>query len=202
MPAKAWKRSIRGNNFCFASHLYGVFWRAQTCCTFANDLSSNCNWFSIALSLFKDTVHLHFYLNFCRTYVSLCLILQIWFQGLKRSWMLHHWFGMSDEGDYVLDTELRLNFVKIHIIWWWWTIIGTDAHLAYIFCCHLIASTVVAHAGDGNFHTLVLFDPTQEEQRQEAERLNQFMVHAALSLEGTLHPTSCSSRIINIEICF
>ncbi|KAK7273707.1 hypothetical protein RIF29_14766 [Crotalaria pallida] len=48
-----------------------------------------------------------------------------------------------------------------------------------------LVCTVIAHAGDGNFHTIILFDPTQEEQRQEAERLNQFMVHAALSLEGT-----------------
>lgn len=44
---------------------------------------------------------------------------------------------------------------------------------------------VVAHAGDGNFHTLMLFDPSQEEQRREAERLNQFMVDTALSMEGT-----------------
>ncbi|KAA8518422.1 hypothetical protein F0562_015896 [Nyssa sinensis] len=45
--------------------------------------------------------------------------------------------------------------------------------------------TVIAHAGDGNFHTAILFDPNQEEQRQEAERLNHFMVHTALSMEGT-----------------
>ncbi|KAI9153123.1 hypothetical protein LWI28_006182 [Acer negundo] len=44
---------------------------------------------------------------------------------------------------------------------------------------------VVAHAGDGNFHTVIMFDPKDEEQRQEAERLNHFMVHAALSMEGT-----------------
>lgn len=44
---------------------------------------------------------------------------------------------------------------------------------------------VVAHAGDGNFHTLIMFDPSQEEQRREAERLNHFMVHTALSMEGT-----------------
>lgn len=43
---------------------------------------------------------------------------------------------------------------------------------------------VVAHAGDGNFHTLIMFDPSQEEQRREAERLNHFMVHTALSMEG------------------
>ncbi|KAJ8460094.1 hypothetical protein OPV22_033020 [Ensete ventricosum] len=44
---------------------------------------------------------------------------------------------------------------------------------------------VIAHAGDGNFHTVIMFDPEREEQRQEAERLNHFMVHTALSLEGT-----------------
>ncbi|WOL15301.1 D-lactate dehydrogenase [Canna indica] len=44
---------------------------------------------------------------------------------------------------------------------------------------------VIAHAGDGNFHAVVMFDPAQEEQRQEAERLNHLMVHTALSMEGT-----------------
>lgn len=47
-------------------------------------------------------------------------------------------------------------------------------------------STVIAHAGDGNFHTVVLFDPNQEDQRKEAERLNNFMVHTALEMEGLL----------------
>ncbi|KAG0481292.1 hypothetical protein HPP92_012150 [Vanilla planifolia] len=45
--------------------------------------------------------------------------------------------------------------------------------------------TVIAHAGDGNFHTLIFFDPENEEQQREAERLNNFMVHTALSMEGT-----------------
>ncbi|GAU17558.1 hypothetical protein TSUD_341020 [Trifolium subterraneum] len=48
-----------------------------------------------------------------------------------------------------------------------------------------LVCTVIAHAGDGNFHTVILFDPTKEEEQQEAERLNNFMVHAALLLEGT-----------------
>uniref|UniRef100_A0A1S4CQU7 D-lactate dehydrogenase [cytochrome], mitochondrial-like isoform X2 n=1 Tax=Nicotiana tabacum TaxID=4097 RepID=A0A1S4CQU7_TOBAC len=47
-----------------------------------------------------------------------------------------------------------------------------------------LTCTVIAHAGDGNFHTIVLFDPTKKEQRREAERLNHFMVHTALSMEG------------------
>ncbi|KAF7851987.1 hypothetical protein BT93_L1686 [Corymbia citriodora subsp. variegata] len=48
-----------------------------------------------------------------------------------------------------------------------------------------LTCTIVAHAGDGNFHTLVLFDPSEDDQRQEAERLNHLMVHIALSMEGT-----------------
>lgn len=48
-----------------------------------------------------------------------------------------------------------------------------------------LVCTVIAHAGDGNFHTVILFDPDQEEQRKEAERLNHFMVHIALAMEGT-----------------
>jgi FAD/FMN-containing dehydrogenase len=47
-----------------------------------------------------------------------------------------------------------------------------------------INSTVIAHAGDGNFHTVILFDPNIEEHRREAERLNQFMVYTALSMDG------------------
>ncbi|XP_057778356.1 D-lactate dehydrogenase [cytochrome], mitochondrial [Salvia miltiorrhiza] len=48
-----------------------------------------------------------------------------------------------------------------------------------------LVCTVIAHAGDGNFHCVVLFDPDKEEQRKEAERLNCFMVHAALDMDGT-----------------
>ncbi|KAL0736445.1 hypothetical protein Bca4012_012655 [Brassica carinata] len=44
---------------------------------------------------------------------------------------------------------------------------------------------VIAHAGDGNFHTCIMFDPNDEEQRKEAERLNNLMVHSALSMDGT-----------------
>ncbi|XP_050244505.1 D-lactate dehydrogenase [cytochrome], mitochondrial-like isoform X2 [Quercus robur] len=48
-----------------------------------------------------------------------------------------------------------------------------------------LVCTALAHAGDGNFHTNILFDPNIEEHRREAERLNKFMVLTALSMEGT-----------------
>ncbi|KAH0971843.1 hypothetical protein GBA52_023999 [Prunus armeniaca] len=47
-----------------------------------------------------------------------------------------------------------------------------------------LTCTVIAHAGDGNFHSLILFDPYNEEHRREAQRLNHFMVHTALSMEA------------------
>lgn len=57
--------------------------------------------------------------------------------------------------------------------------------LVFLMPYFILRSTVIAHAGDGNFHTVILFDPSKEEDRQEAERLNRFMVHTALSMEGT-----------------
>ena len=44
---------------------------------------------------------------------------------------------------------------------------------------------IVGHVGDGNFHIAYLIDPTQPEQRETAERLNEQLVHHALKLEGT-----------------
>ncbi|GMN39628.1 hypothetical protein TIFTF001_008855 [Ficus carica] len=65
-----------------------------------------------------------------------------------------------------------------------------------------LVCTVIAHAGDGNFHTVVLFDPTKEEQRREAERLNHFMVHTALAMEDLFlhtcrysHPRPSNARL-------
>jgi D-lactate dehydrogenase (cytochrome) len=44
---------------------------------------------------------------------------------------------------------------------------------------------IVGHVGDGNYHVAYLIDPTQPEQRQIAEDLNQKLVQRALRLEGT-----------------
>ena len=44
---------------------------------------------------------------------------------------------------------------------------------------------IVGHVGDGNFHIAYMIDPAKPEQRVLAERLNDQLVHHALSLEGT-----------------
>lgn len=47
-----------------------------------------------------------------------------------------------------------------------WVCIIYNAH-----CLSFFNSTVIAHAGDGNFHVVVQFDPTKEEQPREVVRL-------------------------------
>ena len=51
--------------------------------------------------------------------------------------------------------------------------------------CIPVNRMLIAYAGDGNFHTMMLFDPVNDDQQREAERLKNFMVHAALSMVGT-----------------
>ena len=43
----------------------------------------------------------------------------------------------------------------------------------------------VAHAGDGNAHHFIVFDPQIKSEETEAKRLNSFLVAAAIKLEGT-----------------
>ena len=47
-----------------------------------------------------------------------------------------------------------------------------------------VYSPIVSHAGDGNFHTIIMFDPSNQKQAKEAVRLSEFMVHTALSMDG------------------
>ncbi len=44
---------------------------------------------------------------------------------------------------------------------------------------------VVGHVGDGNYHMLILFDPDNAEQAEEASKLSAHIVHEALKLQGT-----------------
>lgn len=44
---------------------------------------------------------------------------------------------------------------------------------------------IVAHAGDGNFHVVIMFDPNKEEDIQQAKALAANMAHRAIELSGT-----------------
>lgn len=44
---------------------------------------------------------------------------------------------------------------------------------------------IVGHVGDGNFHTVIAFDPTNAAENHEAHRLNRKMVNRAIGMEGT-----------------
>ena len=48
-----------------------------------------------------------------------------------------------------------------------------------------LPAPIVGHAGDGNFHVSFVLDPNDSKEMAEAQRLNQRLVHRALSLDGT-----------------
>jgi D-lactate dehydrogenase (cytochrome) len=48
-----------------------------------------------------------------------------------------------------------------------------------------LPAPIVGHAGDGNFHSGFVLNPNDPKEMEEAERLNQRLVHRALSLDGT-----------------
>jgi D-lactate dehydrogenase (cytochrome) len=48
-----------------------------------------------------------------------------------------------------------------------------------------LPAPIVGHAGDGNFHVSFVLNPNDPREMKEAERLNERVVHRALSLDGT-----------------
>jgi D-lactate dehydrogenase (cytochrome) len=44
---------------------------------------------------------------------------------------------------------------------------------------------ILGHVGDGNFHCIILADPTSPAEMDEAERLNQRIMRRALAMDGT-----------------
>ena len=60
-------------------------------------------------------------------------------------------------------------------------IIETQKDLAASF----LPAPIVGHAGDGNFHVGFVIYPNEPKEMAEAERLNDRLVHRALSLDGT-----------------
>jgi D-lactate dehydrogenase (cytochrome) len=48
-----------------------------------------------------------------------------------------------------------------------------------------LPAPIIGHAGDGNFHVGFVLNPSDPREMAEAERLNERVVHRALSLDGT-----------------
>jgi D-lactate dehydrogenase (cytochrome) len=44
---------------------------------------------------------------------------------------------------------------------------------------------ILGHVGDGNFHCVIVVDPTNQAEMEEAERLNQRVMRRALAMDGT-----------------
>lgn len=48
-----------------------------------------------------------------------------------------------------------------------------------------VIAGILGHVGDGNFHVLMLIDPTKPEEREAAEAVNDRLTARALAMEGT-----------------
>jgi D-lactate dehydrogenase (cytochrome) len=60
-------------------------------------------------------------------------------------------------------------------------IVATEKDVALSF----LPALIVGHAGDGNFHLVIVVNPNEPLEMAEAERLNERLVHLALSFDGT-----------------
>ena len=60
-------------------------------------------------------------------------------------------------------------------------IVATEKDVAASF----LPALIVGHAGDGNFHLIIVVNPNEPMEMAEAERLNERLVHLALSFRGT-----------------
>lgn len=48
-----------------------------------------------------------------------------------------------------------------------------------------LQAPLVSHAGDGNFHLFILFDPKNFNEMREAHRINENLIKRAIEMEGT-----------------
>ncbi len=60
---------------------------------------------------------------------------------------------------------------------------GTENHRRV--AASFLPALIVGHAGDGNFHLIIVVNPNEPMEMAEAERLNERLVHLALSFDGT-----------------
>lgn len=47
-------------------------------------------------------------------------------------------------------------------------------------------ASVVGHVGDGNFHQVVMYNPSKEEERAAVQNCVDIMIQRALEMEGTV----------------
>jgi D-lactate dehydrogenase (cytochrome) len=48
-----------------------------------------------------------------------------------------------------------------------------------------LTGSIVGHVGDGNFHSIILYDPEKPEERKKVEGLVKNMISRAIEMEGT-----------------
>ena len=46
-------------------------------------------------------------------------------------------------------------------------------------------ASILGHVGDGNFHESILYDTTDQDEKERVRRCVRDMVHRAISMEGT-----------------
>ena len=51
---------------------------------------------------------------------------------------------------------------------------------------HNLIAPMVGHVGDGNFHSIILFDPNDKEQQKKIRQYSDDLISKALELEGTI----------------
>ena len=98
----------------------------------------------------------------------------------RKLWRARHDVAYADkalrEGAQLLVTDVCVPISRLAEC-----IIETQKDLADSF----LPAPIVGHAGDGNFHVGFVLNPNDPKEMAEAERLNQQLVHRALSLDGT-----------------
>lgn len=82
---------------------------------------------------------------------------------------------------YVADKEIMATDVAVPISRLADCIMETKNELDKSF----LFAPIVGHVGDGNFHTVIVFNPNDREENEEAHRLNVSMVKRAIAMEGT-----------------
>jgi hypothetical protein len=59
-----------------------------------------------------------------------------------------------------------------------------------------VCSPILSHAGDGNYHVIILFDPEDPKEVAEAHKLAEDMVHRAIAADGELAYTVSLPRCL------